>query len=195
MKSLRRICIYCASSRTANQEYYDAAFRLGKLLAEQDITVVYGGGSLGSMGAVADGSLKLGGKVVGVLPKFMNDLEWGHPGLTELRLVDDMHERKRVMIEGADAVIALPGGCGTLEELLEAVTWKRLGLFLNPIVLLNTRAYFAPLLALLENAIEERFMDERHREMWQVVDRPEDVLPCIQGAADWSEDARDFAVS
>lgn len=195
VKSIRRVCVYCASSRAASQEYRDAAYRLGRLLAEQGVTVVYGGGSVGSMGALADGALSMGGEVVGVLPRFMNDLEWGHPGLTELLIVNDMHERKRAMIAATDAVVALPGGCGTLEELLEAVTWKRLGLYLNPIVLVNTRAYFAPLVTLLDNAIEEHFMDARHRDMWLVVDQPEDVFSCIKSASNWTEHARDFAVS
>jgi uncharacterized protein (TIGR00730 family) len=123
----------------------------------------------------------------------MKQMEWGHLGLTELRIVGDMHERKRLMIEEVDAVIALPGGSGTLEELLEAITWKRLGLYANPIVLVNTRRFFDPLLELLEGAVAERFMDPRHREMWQVVDRPEEVLDAIRSAPPWSAEARRFA--
>ena len=145
------------------------------------------------MGALADAALAAGGKLIGILPKFMNDLEWGHKSLTELRLVDDMHHRKRMMIEESDAVVALPGGSGTFEELLEAITWKRLGLFVNPIVIVNVRGFYDPLRDLLERAIAERFMDVRHREMWTFVDRPEDVLPAIRTAPDWSADARSFA--
>lgn len=129
---IRRVCVYCASSRQADSEYTEVAYRLGHLLAERGITIVYGGGSIGSMGALADGALSLGGGVIGVLPRFMYDLEWGHTGLTELRVVDDLHERKRLMIQDVDGMVALPGGSGTLEELLEAITWKRLGLFLTP---------------------------------------------------------------
>jgi len=190
---IRRVCVYCASSRQADSEYTEAAYRLGHLLAERGITIVYGGGSIGSMGALADGALSLGGRVIGVLPRFMYDLEWGHAGLTELRVVDDLHERKRLMIQDVDGMVALPGGSGTLEEMLEAITWKRLGLYLNPIVMVNIRGYFRPLVALLEGAILERFMDVRHRAMWQVVDRVEDVISAMENAPDWSPDARGFA--
>jgi len=154
---------------------------------------VYGGGSVGSMGALADAALAAGGRLVGILPRFMDDLEWGHKSLTELRLVDDMHHRKRMMLEEADAAVALPGGSGTFEELLEAITWKRLGLYLNPIVIVNVRGFYDPLRDLLERAIAERFMDERHREMWTFVDGPADVLEAIRSAPAWSPDARAFA--
>lgn len=154
---------------------------------------MYGGGSVGSMGALADAALAAGGKLVGILPKFMNDLEWGHKSLTELRLVDDMHHRKRMMIEESDAVVALPGGSGTFEELLEAITWKRLGLFVNPIVIVNVRGFYDPLRDLLDRAIAERFMDERHRQMWTFVDHPEEVLAAIRSAPEWSAEARSFA--
>jgi uncharacterized protein (TIGR00730 family) len=146
------------------------------------------------MGQLADGALAEGGKVIGILPRFMKDLEWGHQGLTELRIVQDLHERKRLMIEGADAVIALPGGCGTLEELFEAITWKRLGLYWNPIVMVNTCDFFRPALELLDRCIQERFMDPRHKAMWTVVRRPEEVISAIQSAPRWSADARGFAV-
>ncbi len=189
----RRVCVYCASSRQADREYADSAYRLGRLLAENDITIVYGGGSVGSMGALADGALSSGGKVIGVLPQFMYDLEWGHRGLTELRVVNDLHERKRLMIEDVDATVALPGGSGTFEELLETITWKRLGLYLKPIVLVNTRDYYAPLISLLEGSVRERFMDQRHLQMWQVVKRAEEVLEAIQKAPEWSPNARGFA--
>jgi uncharacterized protein (TIGR00730 family) len=163
------------------------------VLAEAGITIVYGGGSVGSMGALADAALAAGGKLVGILPKFMNDLEWGHKSLTELRLVDDMHHRKRMMIEESDAVVALPGGSGTFEELLEAITWKRLGLLVSPIVIVNVRGFYDPLRELLDRAIAERFMDVRHRAMWTFVDGPEDALAAIRAAPEWSADARAFA--
>jgi uncharacterized protein (TIGR00730 family) len=189
----RAVCVYCASSRTAHPEYREAAFRLGAVLAEQGLEIIYGGGARGSMGALADGALSKGGRVVGVLPKFMADLEWGHPGLTELELVEDMRVRKHMMLTRSQAAIALPGGCGTLEELLEAITLKRLGLYLNPILLVNTRGYFDPLLELLARAIEERFMDERHARMWEVVAQPEDVPQALDKAAVWEAEARSFA--
>jgi uncharacterized protein (TIGR00730 family) len=187
------VCVYCASSRSAHPEYRQAAFRLGELLAEQGIAIIYGGGARGSMGSLADGALGRGGRVVGVLPRFMADLEWGHPGLSELKLVEDMRTRKHLMLAGAHAAIALPGGSGTFEELLEALTLKRLGLFLGPIVLVNTRNYFEPLRTLLEAAVRERFMDERHMAMWQIVSNPEDVPEALQNAPDWSSAARAFA--
>ncbi len=192
-RPLKKVCVYCASSTEAHPDHYAAAQALGRLLAREGITIVYGGGSVGSMGALADAALEAGGTMVGILPKFMDDLEWGHRSLTELRVADDIHHRKRMMIEEADAVVALPGGCGTFEELLEAITWKRLGLYVNPIVIVNVRRFYDPLIALLDRAVEERFMDERHRAMWTVVGAPEEVLGAIRTAAPWSSEARRFA--
>jgi uncharacterized protein (TIGR00730 family) len=189
----RSVCVYCASSRTAHPEYREAAFRLGEVLAGEGLGVVYGGGARGSMGALADGALSKGGRVVGILPKFMAELEWGHTGLTELELVEDMRIRKHTMLARSQAAIALPGGCGTLEELLEAITLKRLGLYVNPIVLVNTRKFFDPLLELLTRAIEESFMDQRHAQMWEVVAQPEQVPEALQRAPVWSAEARAFA--
>jgi uncharacterized protein (TIGR00730 family) len=190
---IRRVCVYCASSRQSDPAYLDAARRLGALWAAHDVTVVYGGGSVGSMGALADGALDAGGQVVGVLPRFMFDLEWGHRGLTELRLVDNLHERKRLMVDEVDAIVALPGGSGTLEELLEAISWKRLGLHAHPIVVVNLGGFFAPLIAQLELSIRERFMSERHRDIWSIVASVEDVLPAIRDAPPWDPNARAFA--
>ncbi|MGN6790254.1 MAG: TIGR00730 family Rossman fold protein [Rhodanobacteraceae bacterium] len=189
-----RICVYCASSNQADPRYRDAAFHLGELLAEGGHQVVYGGGSAGSMGAVADGALSKGGEVIGILPRFMADLEWGHPGLTHLEMVDDMRERKHRLLTGSDAVVALPGGCGTLEELFEAITLKRLGLYFNPIILLDTLGYWQPLDAFLQQVIEQRFMNVEHAKMWSRVAEPEDVLPAITNAPKWDEHARDRAV-
>ena len=156
--------------------------------------IIYGGGSRGSMGAVADGALSVGGQVIGVLPRFMADLEWGHPGLTHLELVEDMRERKHRLLTGSDAVVALPGGCGTLEELFEAITLKRLGIYLNPILLLNTRDYWTPLLKFMdEQVIAEHFLNPEHRDIWSLAPTPVDVLPGIATAPRWSEEARSFA--
>lgn len=189
----RTVCVYCASSGTAHPEYREAASRLGEVLAGRGITVIYGGGGKGSMGALADGALAKGGRVIGILPRFMDELEWGHRGLSELKLVEDIRTRKHLMLTGAQAAIALPGGCGTFEELLEAITLKRLGLFLGPIVLVNTRGYFHPLLEMLARAVEEHFMDERHAAMWQVVARPEEVPDALERAPAWSAAFRSFA--
>jgi uncharacterized protein (TIGR00730 family) len=189
-----RICVYCASSEHSDPEYRDSAFHLGELLAQAHCTVVYGGGSGGSMGALADGALSRGGEVIGILPRFMADLEWGHPGLTRLELVEDMRERKHKLLTGSDAVIALPGGCGTLEELLEAITLKRLGLYLNPIVMVNTRGFYTPLDAFLKHSIAERFMNPEHAGMWRLVERVEDVVEAIRSTSVWSVEARRLAV-
>jgi uncharacterized protein (TIGR00730 family) len=191
--SERTVCVYCASSRTAHPEYRLAAHRLGEVLAEAGVTIVYGGGAAGSMGALADGALGKGGRVIGILPRFMADLEWGHKGLSDLTLVEDLRTRKHMMLTLSQAAIALPGGSGTLEELLEAITLKRLGLYLNPIVLVNTRDFYAPLLAVLKRAVEEHFMDPRHLLMWQVVATPEEVPEALSRAPPWSVQARSFA--
>ena len=190
---IQSVCVYCSSSNRAPAVYLDAAARLGRILAENGITIVYGGSSLGSMGRLAAAALEAGGKVIGVLPRFMDELEWGHRALSELRIVDDMHERKRVMLELSDAAIALPGGCGTLEELLEAITWKRLGLYFGPVVLVNVNGFFDPCIELLNRCVDERFMDEKHRAMWSVAEDPESVMETLRSAGEWSRDARNFA--
>ena len=189
----RTICVYCASSQRCDAAYHAAARRVGEVLADNGFGIVYGGGAKGSMGAVADGALGRGGKVRGILPRFMQDLEWGHPKLTELHIVEDLRVRKHLMLSESHGLVALPGGCGTLEELFEALTLKRLGLYLHPIVLLNTRNYYAPLIDLLKHAVAERFMGERHLEMWQVVAEPEEIPHALATAPPWAESAREFA--
>lgn len=193
-KIIMRICVYCASSQECDPHYHEVAFKLGAMLAEAGHTLVYGGGSTGSMGAVANGALSVGGEVIGIIPKFMADLEWGHPGVTRLELVEDMRERKHRLLTDSDAVVALPGGCGTLEELFEAITLKRLGIYFNPIILLNTRGFYTPLQGFMESVISERFMNDAHLSMWSLVDEPEEVLPAIKATPRWREDAREFAV-
>jgi uncharacterized protein (TIGR00730 family) len=190
----RSICVYCASSQKCDPVYHDAARELGDLLARSGYTIIYGGGALGSMGALAEGALARGGRVIGILPKFMQDLEWGHLRLTELRLVEDMRTRKHLMLSQSQGCVALPGGSGTFEELFEALTLKRLGLYTHPIVLVNTLDYFAPLIELFQHAVAKRFMDERHLNMWQVVSSPGEVPEAIESARDWSIDAREFAI-
>jgi uncharacterized protein (TIGR00730 family) len=189
----RAVCVYCASSRISHPDYRDAAYRLGTVLATKGFSIVYGGGAVGSMGALADGALSQGGRVIGILPRFMGELEWGHPSLSELQIVEDMRTRKHLMLTRSQAAVALPGGSGTLEELLEAITLKRLGLYLNPIVLVNTRGFFDPVLMQLTNAVAERFMDERHLRMWEVVSSPDEVPDALMRAPEWTEEARKFA--
>ncbi len=189
-----RVCVYCASSEHSDRVYHDAAQALGRALAEAGCTIVYGGGAVGLMGSLANGALAAGGEVVGIIPRFMTEVEWQHPGLASLEVVEDMRERKHRLLTGSDAVVALPGGCGTLEEWFEALTLKRLGLYFNPMVLVNTNGFYAPLQAFLERMIEQRFMNPQHREMWALVERPEDVLPAIHAMPKWREDARNYAV-
>lgn len=191
---LRTVCVYCASSERTASVYHDAAARLGRHLAGEGLDIVYGGGATGSMGRVANAALAAGGKVTGVLPRFMDDLEWGHRSLSQLHLVDDMHQRKRLMLELSDAAVALPGGCGTFEELLEAITWKRLGMFLGPIAIVNVNGFYDPLVELLARSVAERFMDEKHAAMWRVVREPEEVAAALRSAPAWSANARAFAV-
>lgn len=189
-----RVCVYCASSEMCDRAYHDAARRLGELLADAGCTIVYGGGAVGLMGSLANGALARGGKVIGVIPRFMTEVEWQHPGLADLEVVEDMRERKHRLLADSDAVVALPGGCGTLEELFEAITLKRLGLYFSPIVLLDTREFFTPLQTFMEQVIRERFMNPEHAQMWSLVNTPEEVLPRIRATPPWREDAREYAV-
>jgi uncharacterized protein (TIGR00730 family) len=188
-----RVCVYCASSEHCHPEYMQAAYRLGATLARNSFEIVYGGGSRGLMGQVANGALDHDGTVIGIMPRFMQELEWEHRRLTELKVVEDMRERKHLMLTGSDAVVALPGGCGTLEELFEAITLKRLAIYLNPIVLVNTRGFFDSCVALLRRCVEERFMNARHLEMWRMVSQPEEVVDAIRNSPKWNEQARSFA--
>ena len=174
-------------------EHFATAQQLGQELAQGGHTLVYGGGANGLMGCVANAALEHGAPVVGIIPRFMERVEWAHRGLTELVLVDDMRERKRLMLERAHAVVALPGGCGTLDELAEAITLKRLGLFCGPIVIVNTNGFYRHLQALLEQMVEQCFMRAEHRAMWAFVDTPQQVLPAIAATPPWSNDAIGFA--
>lgn len=192
--SAMRICVYCASSAYCDRVYLDAANALGRTLAQAGCTVVYGGGATGLMGALADGALAAGGDVIGVIPRFMVEVEWQHPGVADMQVVEDMRERKHRLLTGADAVVALPGGTGTLEELFEAITLKRLALYFNPIILLDTNGFYAPLQGFLEQVVAQRFMNREHLAMWQMIERVDEVLPAIRNAPKWGADARDYAV-
>ena len=193
-RQLKRICVYCASSTQADPEYRDAARETGRLLAREGCEIIYGGGGLGSMGALADGALEEGGRVIGVLPEFMQELEWGHSKVSELKIVASLHERKLEMIEKADGIIALPGGSGTFEELLEALTWKRLALYTNPIALLNTRSYYDAFQRMMEQAVGERFMNQQHLQMWTLVDRPQELIPALRDAPEWDPEKAGLVV-
>lgn len=188
-----RVCVFASSSEVLHCEYLAAASALGGLLAREGFEVVFGGRSAGAMGAVADSALKAGGKVHGVLPSFMFELGWAHAGLTSLSVVDGMAERQAEMLRGTAAVVALPGGTGTWEEILEAITLKRLGHFLSPIVLVDVRGSFAPLRQGLAMMVREGFLDRRHTMMWSVVSDPADAVEAIRTAPPWSANSLAFA--
>jgi len=190
---IRNVCVFCASSSLAPAAYMDAARELGGVLAREGWGVVYGAGGAGLMGQLADGALAAGGRVFGVIPGFMVEMEWGRQDLTEVEVVDTMHRRKARMLERADAVVALPGGCGTLEELLEAITWKRLGLFSGPILLVNTNGYYTPLMEQLHRAVKEQMMNDRHLSIWRAVAQPMEVPGALRDFPPWPADARHFA--
>lgn len=168
MKRRNTVCVYCASSGDVAAEYVAEARRLGSLLASRGCTMVCGAGRTGLMGALTDAGMGAGGRVVGVIPQFMVDRGWCHTGLSETIVTADMHERKQTMARLADAAIALPGGVGTLEELLEIITWKQLGLFDGPIIIVNTSGYYNPLIEMLGRAAAERFMKRQHAMLWAV---------------------------
>ena len=176
MTTLRSLCVFCGSSPGASSVYRAAAEQLGAVLARERVRVVYGGGHVGLMGAVADAALAAGGEVIGVIPQHMVDREVAHRGLTELRVVQSMHERKALMAELSDGFVALPGGLGTLEELFEVWTWGQLGLHRKPYGLLDVAHFFQPLLAFLDHQTAERFVRAEHRAMLVVETDPERLL-------------------
>ena len=182
-----QVCVYCASSAQIHPEYFSATESLSKAFVEHGFSVVFGGGSSGLMGKLADSVLEAGGNIKGIMPQFMNEVEWGHRGVSDFVYTQTMHERKAKFLEGTDALVALPGGSGTYEELFEAITLKKLGQFTKPIVILNTRGYFEPFRELMQRAIEENFVAQDHQEIWKIVDRPEDVVPTILATPKWDK--------
>lgn len=187
------VTVYASSSAALKPDYYDAARRLGEILALAGKSIIYGAGGGGLMGAMANGALEHNGKVYGVVPRLLQELELTHRSLTGLEIVSDMRMRKHRMLEDSDAVVTLPGGSGTYEELFEALTLKRLGQYLGPIVIVNTLGFYDRLLDFLRHSVDERFMGRNHLEMWTVVDEPEQVLEAIENANEWDCDALQFA--
>ena len=190
---VQRVTVYASSSNALAESYYDAAARLGTVLGKAGLDIVYGGGGVGLMRAMADKALAAGAHVHGVIPGFLNTVEHGHQNLSQLDVVSDMRERKHRMLVDSDAVVTLPGGSGTFEEVFEVLTLKRLGAYLGPIVLVNTNKYFDRLVDFLNHSVNERFMSEMHLEMWSLVDEPEQVFDAMLSAKEWSRDARKFA--
>ncbi|MBO5272501.1 MAG: TIGR00730 family Rossman fold protein [Muribaculaceae bacterium] len=176
MKHSQAICVYCASSSKIDQSYIDAAFELGSLIADSGNAMVCGAGRAGLMGAVIDGTLSREGEAIGIIPQFMVDNGWHHPLLSHMEVTPDMHTRKETMARMSRAVIAMPGGCGTLEELLEIITWRQLGLYDGKIIILNVNNYFDPLLAMLNKAIDDGFMKEDHNNIWEVAYNPSQAV-------------------
>jgi uncharacterized protein (TIGR00730 family) len=177
---VRRVCVFCGSSPGARPEYAEAAEQLAGLLAAEGIGLVYGGGGVGLMGRLADAMLAAGGEAVGVIPEALTAREIGHPGLSDLRVVGSMHERKALMAELSDAFVALPGGLGTVEELFEVYTWSQLGLHQKPCALLDVEGYYAGIARFLAHAVEERFLREEHRAMLIVERDPRGLLERLE---------------
>ena len=177
---MERLCVFSGSSPGAHPDYAGLAQELGRTLAEQGVGLVYGGASVGLMGTVADAVLGAGGEAVGVIPRALVEREIAHPGLSDLRVVDSMHERKALMAELSDGFVALPGGMGTLEELFEVYTWTQLGLHSKPLGLLDARSYYAQLVAFLDHAVAERFVAVEHREMLVVEQRAGALLEAFR---------------
>lgn len=173
---MKRICIYCGSSDRIPQVYLEAAYEMGKTIAQHDLTIIYGAGSTGMMGAVANGAIEAGGKVWGVIPKIFDTPQLAHKGLTHYEVTDSMHTRKARMADLADGFIALPGGFGTFEELFEIITWAQIGMHRKPIGLLNTNGYYNPILAMVNHADAEGFIYSEHRQLFTHADTPSALL-------------------
>ena len=193
MNQIKNVCVYSASSTKIAPVYFAVAEELGQLLALRGINLINGAGSIGLMAATSNACLEAGGTVTGVIPHFMVEENWHHKGLTQLIETETMHERKQTMAELSDGVIALPGGCGTMEELLEIITWKQLGIYLNPIVILNIDGFYNPLLEMLQRAIDGNFMRPEHQNIWQVATSAQQAIELLYTAPIWNKDVRKFA--
>jgi uncharacterized protein (TIGR00730 family) len=179
---LSSVCVFCGSNAGANPAYLKAAEVVGRGLAQRGVQVVYGGATVGMMGALADATRGAGGEVIGVIPQSIFDREIGHTGLDDLRVVGSMHERKALMADLSDAFIALPGGIGTLEELFEVYTWAQLGIHTKPLGLLDVAGYFQPLVAFLDHAVQERFLRPEMRTLLAVSDDLDDLLAALEAS-------------
>ena len=187
------ICVFASSSSRIDNEYVIAASNLGSLLAQAKIDVVYGGGGIGLMGKLADAVLENRGRITGVIPSFMKDEGWDHSAVSEMIVTSDMGERKKRMFEMADAVVALPGGLGTLEELTEAMTLKQLGLYYGPIIILNTLNFYKSFIDFLEHMISGHFLRFQHKGMWEIADTAEEVMILLGKNESWHQDPRSIA--
>ena len=193
MNQIKNVCVYSASSTKIAPVYFAVAEELGQLLALRGINLINGAGSIGLMAATSNACLAAGGTVTGVIPHFMVEQDWHHKGLTQLIETETMHERKQTMAELSDGIIALPGGCGTMEELLEIITWKQLGIYLNPIVILNIDGFYNPLLEMLQRAIDGNFMRPEHQNIWQVATSAQEAIDFLYTTPIWNQDVLKFA--
>lgn len=193
MQRIKKVCVYCASSDKIDTKYFEATQTVARALVKNNTTVVYGGGAVGLMGTLADTVLEEKGRIIGIMPHFMKEVEFHHKDVNEFIFTADMHERKKQFMVGVDALITLPGGCGTFEELMEAITLKRLGIFTKPILILNLDGYYDDLLKMLDRAIDEGFLSEKHRPIWTVFTDPSKVIEVIVSSPPWSSDAIKFA--
>ena len=193
MNQIKNVCVYSASSTKIAPVYFAVAEELGQLLALHGINLINGAGSIGLMAATSNACLAAGGTVTGVIPRFMVEQGWQHKSLTQLIETETMHERKQIMAEMSDGVIALPGGCGTMEELLEIITWKQLGIYLNPIIILNIDGFYNPLLEMLQRAIDGNFMRPEHQNIWQVATSAQQAIELLYTTPIWNKDVRKFA--
>lgn len=193
---MKRIAVYCSASDSVPEIYRSEAYRLGVLIGEAHLELIYGDGGIGLMAQVADGVLSTGGTATGVIPQFMVDRGWHNPKSTHRVVTTTMHERKAYIAKMADAMVALPGGIGTFEELIECLTWKQLGLHGKPVIIVNTNGYYDYLLAALDRMVSEHFMQPLHRDsMFQVVKSADEVLPALAHAPVWTQAMRDKARS
>lgn len=187
------VCVFASSSSRIDKRYMAAASELGSLFAGSKINVIYGGGGIGLMGTLADAVIEHGGSITGVIPSFMNDEGWGHPHVMDMIVTPDMGERKKKMFAKADAIVALPGGVGTLEELAEAITLKQLGLFKGPIVILNTLNFYRSFIDFLEHMVAGHFLRTEHKGMWEIASTPKEVLITLSNNKNWIDDPRKIA--
>ena len=180
MAQIRSLCVYCGASDRGRDSHRDAAVRFGAILAEAGVRLIFGGGRIGLMGLVADAALQAGGEVVGIIPKFLDQVEVGHTACTRLIVTDNMHERKQKMAEMSDGFVIMPGGLGTLDETFEILTWKQLQLHDKPIVIADVGGFWKPLVGLIDNLVAENYAKAENRALFSVVDTVEDVLPTLE---------------
>lgn len=191
--AVKKVAIFCASSHQIDDAYIRHATELAALLVQNQYHILYGGGGKGLMGTVANEVLANNGNITGIIPHFMVELEWQHPQVKDMVLVNDMAERKKLLTTDIDGVIVLPGGIGTFEETMEVLSMKKLGSFFVPVIFLNTKNYYDPLLELLQKAADEKFMRQIHLKLWDVASNPTEVIQILNNGEKWPNNARDFA--